>query len=78
MRTALLKARKDKGYTQLEVAEKAGIDRSYYVHIERGNRTPSFKVAMNIANILGKRVDEIFLPSDVADGHNEAPTGTTG
>ena len=61
MRHELLAARKSAGKTQDEVATAAGIDRSYYVHIEKGNRSPSLQVAMRIAECLRKEVGEIFF-----------------
>lgn len=38
--------------TQLEVAVKCGISRSYYTHIESGTKTPTPKIAKSIGNIL--------------------------
>ena len=45
--------RNTKGLTQLDVAEKANIERAYYTMIESGNRKPSVTVAKSIANTLG-------------------------
>ena len=61
MRQELIAARKAIGKTQDDVATAAGIDRSYYVHIEKGNRSPSLQVAMRIAEYLRKEVGEIFF-----------------
>ena len=40
------------GYSQQDVADKVGIDRSYYSKIESG-LAPSVKVAQSIGEILG-------------------------
>lgn len=78
MRQQLIAARKEANLTQQELADLINIDRSYYAHIERGARRPSLMVALKIAQVLGKKVEEIFLPSDVANGHNAESTGTEG
>lgn len=48
----LIKKRKELGYSQKNVAELAGIERSYYTKIENG-LTPSVKTAKAISNCLG-------------------------
>lgn len=53
MFTEVLKERRDLlGYSQQEVANKAGIERSYYTKIENGLR-PSVKVAQSLGKVLG-------------------------
>ena len=77
MRTELLKARKDARMTQGQMAKIAGIDRTAYNRIETGARKPpNVEVALKIAQAVGKTVEDIFLPSDVADRHKMMPTGT--
>jgi putative transcriptional regulator len=39
-------------YTQQNVADEAGIDRSFYTQIENGQRSPSVKTAKKIAKVL--------------------------
>ncbi|MBO1515680.1 helix-turn-helix transcriptional regulator [Metabacillus bambusae] len=53
MRTWLKEIRTAKGLTQLDVATKAEIERSYYTMIETGNRKPSVTVAKSIGKTLG-------------------------
>ncbi len=53
MRKWLKNIRSTKGLTQLEVAKRAKIERSYYTMIENGDRKPSVAVAKRIANVLG-------------------------
>lgn len=48
----LIQRRKLLGYSQQNIADKVGIDRSYYSKIENG-LTPSVKVAKAIAHHLG-------------------------
>ncbi|RIW29038.1 helix-turn-helix domain-containing protein [Bacillus salacetis] len=52
IRSWLIKLRKDRSYTQQQIAQKAYIDRSYYAQIEKGERKPSEDVAKKIARIL--------------------------
>lgn len=52
VRQWLLNSRKAMNMTQLQVAEKADIRRSYYSMIETGVSTPSTEVAQKLGNIL--------------------------
>lgn len=51
--------RKEKGLTQEELAEKAGLHRAYFWDIEKG-RNISIKTAYNIARGLGVKLASIF------------------
>ena len=53
------KLRKQKGLTQEELAEKAGLHRAYFWDIENG-RNISIKTAYNIARALGVKLSELF------------------
>lgn len=53
MRVWLKVQRRRNGLTQEETANLSGISRSYYTHIEQGNKTPTVKVAKAIAGVLG-------------------------
>lgn len=52
MREWLKEYRDKRGLTQEETANLSGISRSYYTHIEQGNKTPTVEVAKNIAKTL--------------------------
>ncbi|CEN88755.1 DNA-binding protein [[Clostridium] sordellii] len=60
MRTNLKEVRKNKNLTQLQVANKLNIERSYYTKIERGQRTPSLDIGLKIKEILNYNDDDIF------------------
>lgn len=45
--------RKTENLTQFELADKAGISRAYYTHVENGDRRPSVDVAKRLGAILG-------------------------
>lgn len=52
-RLRLREARERAGLTQEELARKIGIDRSTYTHYERGDRVPSLRVGITLAECLG-------------------------
>lgn len=52
--------RNKKGFTQDQVAEKAGISLSFYGHIERGTRKLSVETLIKLVNVLECSADEIL------------------
>lgn len=50
------------GLTQIEVAEKAGLDRNYIGMVERGERNPSYLSLIKIAKGLNMNVDQLIKP----------------
>lgn len=60
-RTKLIKARKELGLTQEEVALKVNISRAYYTNIEAGKYNPSLVVAKNLSSVLKKPIEDLFL-----------------
>ena len=53
------KLRKEKGFTQEELAEKAGLHRAYFWDIEQG-RNISVRTAYKISRALGVSLSEFF------------------
>ncbi len=51
-----------RGYTQVELAQRSGLDRNYIGMVERGERNPSFLSLQKIARGLGLSVDEMIKP----------------
>lgn len=49
-------------YSQEKLAYETGVTVRYIAFLESGDRTPSLKLAANIAKKLNATVDEIFLP----------------
>lgn len=64
--TILAKLRKEKKYTQEKMAEMLGISVAAYNLYENGGRKVPEKVATQIAQILGVKKEEIFLPETFA------------
>jgi len=54
--------REGKGMKQTVLASKVGIFQSEISEIETGERKPNVYLARKIAKVLGKTIDEIFLP----------------
>lgn len=54
--------RESKGLTQVELANKSGLDRNYIGMVERGERNPSYLSLQKIAQGLGLPVDEMIKP----------------
>ena len=52
MRLWLKREREMKSFTQQSVANNVGVERQYYGMIEKGERTPSPKVAKEIVELL--------------------------
>lgn len=61
------------GWTQRALAERAGLDRTYIVAVERGKQNPTLAVVVKIAEALGVAVENLVLPSAAADGHVPRP-----
>ncbi len=65
--SVLREKRKRLKLTQQDVADKAGIGRAAYGHIEVGRKLPSISVGISIARTLKSTVEELFgdvsLPS---------------
>ena len=51
--------RRDKGWTQKELAAKAGIATSTMYNIERGERSPSFRNAAQVLDALGYKLQVV-------------------
>lgn len=54
--------RQAKGFSQEAFAAEAGLGRSYYGGIERGERNVAALNLMQIAKVLGVEVGELFPP----------------
>lgn len=52
--------RKERELSQIELAAKVGIDRSYMGFLERGERNPSLEVITKIAEALSVTPDELL------------------
>jgi len=46
--------------SQEQLAERAGLDRTYVSGVERGRRNPTLDVLQRLANALGSDLDVLF------------------
>lgn len=49
------------GLTQDELAQKAGVRRETIVFLEQGKYNPSLKLAHDVAEVFGVKIDELFI-----------------
>ena len=61
-RIKLIKLRKEKGFTQEQMARLLKIKRATYANYETGYRNPSLKYVIEMKKILGTEEDAVFLP----------------
>ena len=52
--------RKEKGWRQVDLAQKLGILQSEVSDIETGKRKPNIYLAKRIAKVLGKDINDVF------------------
>lgn len=60
-RNRIAEARQHTGWTQAELAERVGLERSSIAHIERGSN-PTLANAQRLALALGAPLDWLFPP----------------
>ena len=61
MKNRLKGNRKAQGWSQQDLAERLGVSRQSIISIERERYGPSLELALKIAKIFGKSVEDIFL-----------------
>lgn len=63
--TSILRAlREDRGWSQGRLAEEVGVSRQTINAIETGRFDPSLPLALRLARLLGRPVEEIFRLAD--------------
>ena len=71
-------ARQERGWTQVELAEAAGLSSNYVARLERGELGPSLFVACKLAEAFGLNVDALVGPAEQQSGkRRRAPTART-
>lgn len=47
--------------TQMDLARKVGVRRETIVFLEKGKYNPSLKLAHDISQVFGMRIEEVFI-----------------
>ncbi len=58
-RTTLKAARRKAGWSQMELAERAGVDQTTVSTLETGRRSPLYETVKALAGALGMRPDQL-------------------
>jgi putative transcriptional regulator len=61
LKTKMFELRKAMNLQQAELAEMVGVRRETIGKLENGRYNPSLKLAMDIAKVFGKAVEEVFI-----------------
>ena len=61
LKTRMYEFRKEMNLQQAELAEMVGVRRETIGKLENGKYNPSLKLAMDIAKVFGKTVEEVFI-----------------
>lgn len=64
LKTKMYEFRKEMNLQQAELAEIVGVRRETIGKLENGKYNPSLKLAMDIAKVFGKTVEEVFTFED--------------
>ena len=67
MNNRLRVLRAERGWTQGELAERAGVSRQTINVIETGKYDPSLPLAFSLARLFEARIEDIFLPDGTAE-----------
>jgi transcriptional regulator with XRE-family HTH domain len=65
---AVRRERQKHGWSQEQLADESGFDRSYIGGIERGERNPSLSAIHTIAVALGVSIEELFAATKGESG----------
>ena len=61
LKTRMYEFRKEMNLQQAELAEMVGVRRETIGKLENGKYNPSLKLAMDIAKVFGRTVEEVFI-----------------
>ena len=67
LKTKMYEFRKAMNIQQAELADMVGVRRETIGKLENGKYNPSLKLAMDIAKVFGKTVEEVFMFEDDDD-----------
>ena len=62
MKNHLAKLRKDRGWSQQELATRLGVSRQTVNSLERGRYDPSLTLAFKLADVFAETIETLFDP----------------
>lgn len=62
MKTRVRALRTERGWSQVDLAERLGVSRQTVSSIETERYEPSLSLAFRLARLFGRRIDEVFDP----------------
>ena len=71
LKTRIHELRKERNMQQAELAELVGVRRETIGKLENGKYNPSLKLALDIAKVFGKTVEEVFIFEDDTEEYKE-------
>jgi transcriptional regulator with XRE-family HTH domain len=66
IRNALVRLLAERGWTDAELAARAGLDRAYVNQVKNGRALPTVATALALARALGAPVATVFPPGSTA------------
>ena len=63
MHNTLCDRRRDRGWTQRQLAQQLGVSRQTVISLERGRFDPSLSLAFRIAAVFDTTIEDIFSPN---------------
>lgn len=60
MRNCLKALRAERGWSQVDLADRLDVSRQSVIAIENGKYDPSLPLAFRIAELFGMRIEEVF------------------
>lgn len=64
MKNTIKQLRKEAGFRQEDMAKKLGVTRQTIIAIENNKYNPTLELAMKIAKLLNRHVEDIFFLED--------------
>ncbi|HEY0001573.1 MAG TPA: helix-turn-helix transcriptional regulator [Actinoplanes sp.] len=61
MKNRITDLRADRGWTQADLAQRAGVSRQTINAIETGKFDPSLPLAFRLARLFDRKIEELFL-----------------
>ena len=67
MQNRLEELRTHKGWTQQDLADRAGVSRQTIISLERGRYNPSITLAFRLARQFDIKIEDLFIYSEEED-----------